>query len=286
MACARCTGPSLFTTLLPISLLVVFGCSGGGGPPGPQGADMGYVPSADTMGGAGGALDVGNGASVVNLGCAAPFIAGAPDSHLLVAQREQYLTDAYRLTARQVWFDKGHSYKVVKLPVCTVQAFYNALVRVHNASSLARYLVEKRWVHTWPSPGLYTLSMHVDCNAAWVQPLKQRKTTTGQSTIKGLMQKYTLSLGFFESSKTLCFAYLTSPKPVYVHALGELVQNVPGLRSALNSSPSGDGHDIRAEIGVTHWQLDYTMGSGDCPSGCTHRDHYKFKIYPNGKVTY
>jgi hypothetical protein len=61
---------------------------------------------------------------------------------------------------------------------------------------------------------------------------------------------------------------------------------MPGVIWAEPNGYGGDGNDIRARPENGGWRLEYSVGFGDCPAGCTGRRVWTFVADATGAVRY
>ncbi len=81
-------------------------------------------------------------------------------------------------------------------------------------------------------------------------------------------------------------ALLESTEPLNLLALSRLFEKIPGVRYATPEGWGGDGDDIEAITETTSIQLIFSVGWGDCPSGCIHRHFWQYRVNSNGKVQF
>lgn len=209
----------------------------------------------------------------------------AIDSQVPDSVKQQYREDAAELALRLVMQRKSPSGNSVELPADLVQTLYNALIQVYRATDLpARNLVVDTYnIHTLPRPHTRELLVTVDPTQPWTRAWRDGKQLTGNAEIDALMKRFDLKLAKYFSS--LNIASVQAGRPLNTPALAKLLTNIKGVRSA-EASGSTDGSDIRAEFKGSYWQLDYILGFGDCPSGCTGRTTWRFNVYPNRSVKF
>ncbi|HEV2670300.1 MAG TPA: hypothetical protein VGU74_04355 [Gemmatimonadales bacterium] len=61
---------------------------------------------------------------------------------------------------------------------------------------------------------------------------------------------------------------------------------ITGVRFAEPDGLIGDGNNIAGSIEDARVLLDYSVGYGDCPAGCTGRRFYHFAVHDEGTVDY
>jgi hypothetical protein len=61
---------------------------------------------------------------------------------------------------------------------------------------------------------------------------------------------------------------------------------IEGVKYASAGSAIGDGNDIEGTLGDDFVELQYSVGSGDCPSGCINRHYWTFRVFEDGRVMF
>jgi hypothetical protein len=210
----------------------------------------------------------------------------AQDSPIPDLVKQQYREDAAQLALRWLVEEGAPSHNGVELPSDLVQTFYNALIQVYQATDVpARNMVVDTYnIHAFPKLNTRELLVSVDPTKAWTQAWRNGKRLTGNAEIDALMKQFDLDLKGYLSGSNI--AVLRTGRPLNTLALAKLLNPIEGVRYADDNSVGGDGNDIRAEFKGSYWQLDYSVGFGDCPAGCSGRTHWKFHVYPDGNVKF
>ena len=215
------------------------------------------------------------------------------DTDLPDSVQALYREDAARLALRYLYeHDEEAADEQVELPEPLVTSLYNALVRVHAVRDLpARDSVVALYrIHTFPNPAMRSLIVAVDSTAGWVEAWRQGRRLTGQRRIDALMEQYDLSLEEFHRWSWTDIAVLSTAEPLNLRALAPLFSSVPSVTYAEPNGYLGDGNDITAEAGggegAAFWRLQYSVGYGDCPAGCTARRTWTFRVHADGDVQY
>jgi hypothetical protein len=206
-----------------------------------------------------------------------------PDSVLAL-----YREDAARLTARLLPDVTTPTGRQVELPADLVEQLYTALVAVHNAAALPARdtVVEVYRIHTLHRPATHMLLVHLDSTAWWAAAWRRGERLTGYDPIDGLLLQYDLSLTAYYQWSWGDAGELQSSAPLNIAALAIPFRGIAGVRDAEPDEGVGDGNDITAAASGAAWQLTYSLGCGDCPSGCIARRYWGFQIDRVGGVTY
>ena len=221
-------------------------------------------------------------------GATAPrfFKSTIDDSQVPAPLREAYREDATRLALRDLL---NGGFTEITIPNEPVQLYYDALVLVYNATILpARDTVADVYrIHTFPSPTTRSLLLELFGTEAWVQRLARREVPTGEPTVDSLLARYALSVGsVYTMHDGDILITLGPPQPLNVQALALLFRGITGVRFSEPNGVLGDGNNIAGSVSESRVLLDYSVGSGDCPAGCTGRRFYHFAVHDDGTVEY
>lgn len=215
------------------------------------------------------------------------------DSGVPALLRETYKEDAALLTMVWVHEQGGSQAQEVELPAETVTKFYESLIRVCNASGLAERdsvvsLYNIHAVLAVPDIVLHEVIVAVDTSMTWVHAWRQGQRLTGYSEIDELMQQYDLQLeSFTQSWSTMAFVVLSAPSPLNIKALVVRFEGIDGVIFAEPNGWAGGGNRIVAFDVHSDWViLDYSVGWGDCPSGCIYRRYWRFQAYSDNRVVF
>lgn len=208
------------------------------------------------------------------------------DSLVPEALRAAYLEDANRLALREL---EARGYDGITIPPDAVQPYYAALVLVHHATGLPARdtVVDIYGIHTFPYPATRNLFMIVAGDQEWAQRLVRDSVPTGNAVVDQLLSDYDLSFYRVSNMSTgELFITLRSAAALNMDALAPKFLAAPGVRGAAPDHGCCDGDDIDGSIDEARVLLDYSVGYGDCPSGCIGRRAYHFAVNADGTVEY
>jgi hypothetical protein len=214
------------------------------------------------------------------------FRSTVDDSAVPELVRAAYLDDASRLALRDL---QANGYTGIQIPPEAVQPYYDALVLVYNATALPARdtVVDVYGIHTFGNPVTRSLLLWLLGSEDWVQRLARREVPTGEPSIDTLLARYSLSLGtahvLHDGDILVTFA---PPEPLNIEALAAPFRGISGVRFAQPNNMIGDGNDIDGSIEGSRVLLDYSVGYGDCPAGCTARRSYRFSVHDDGTVQF
>lgn len=199
-----------------------------------------------------------------------------------------YRVDAARLALRVVYDDERPEREEVELPTALVNEIYDALALVYNATGLDSrdWVVERFPIHTFPNPEVFELIVGVDPSKEWVGAWQSGQRFTGNTHIDRLLEAYDLSLEAYYDWSSGHAANLRASTPLNVAALAMRFEAIDGVRNAEPNGWGGDGNDIRARSRGEDWELEYSVGYGDCPAGCIQRHYWTFLVDLGGFVRY
>lgn len=207
------------------------------------------------------------------------------DSRVPADLRAAYLEDASLLALRELIAGGFHD---IRIPADTVQPYYDALVLVYNATLLPARdtVVDVYRIHTFGQPSIRRLYLLVPDTQQWAQRLAHDSLPTGNAGIDQLLAEYGMSYdhAFVMSSTQEFLIVLRSTEPLNMPALASRFAEIPGVRAGQDGL-LGDGNNItgtRDDVLL----LDYSVGYGDCPAGCTARRVYHFGVHSDGRVDY
>lgn len=213
-----------------------------------------------------------------------PLIPHASDEHLGDPERAAYEEDAVRLALRRLEEIGSPALMEVYPPAVLVDGLYDALMLVTLFDHPAKDSVAG--IHTFPVPETREILVGVDSTAAWVDAWRSGIAETGNPAVDDLMTTYGLEPDRFYEWAIGHYAVLRAGAPLNATALATLFRSIDGVLAAETNRMGGDGNDIRARPRDGGWQLDYSVGFGDCPAGCINRHTWSFVVDGDGVVRY
>ena len=213
-----------------------------------------------------------------------PVDEGQLPAEMLAGYRE----DAARLAVRHRRALDQSPLGEVRVSEPLAEELYAALVRVaafdHPASDSVTALYE---IHAFPEPVLHRFLLGVDPDAGWTEAWREGWRETGNPDVDGLVETYGLELERYRAREGgPDLAVLVSEDPLDIAALARRFLPVGGVVSAEPDAVAGDGNDIRGAALGPGWRLEYSVGFGDCPTGCISRHTWTFRVEGDGTVTF
>jgi hypothetical protein len=232
---------------------------------------------------------------LVGAACAEPMAPGDDYPRLQPASqrvpdgpvRSAYEEDAVRLAIRHLVENGSPSQHDVEPPAQLVASMFNALERVHAFAHPARdTVVDVYRIHTFPHPQTRQVMVRVDPAHEWTRAWSAGNSLTGNSTVDSLVARYDLTLRNYFRWSIGEVALLRAGRPLNMTALAARFAPIGGVIWAEQDGVGGDGADIRVSRSGDGWRLDYSIGYGDCPSGCINRRTWSFSVSAAGTVRY
>lgn len=199
----------------------------------------------------------------------------APDSIL-----HKYSEDAYRLTVRRILKNNYPVKDSIKVPAVHTDTLLKALIAIYNATTLKAVDTILK-VHTFPNPDLKEIIIAADSNLSWMKNLRLRNIPTGNNQVDNLIDRYKLKYTSFTALKSQPYhiVFLASDSLLNIEPLTKVFASLPGVYYSEQNPVFGSGNDIKDSIFTEYIQLTYSIGWGDCYSGCMYRRFWKFKVY-------
>lgn len=190
-----------------------------------------------------------------------------------------YKEDAYRLTVRRIHRNNSCYKDSIFLPNTLTDTLLKALVAVYYAPLKASDSI--RAVHTFPHPSLYHLDIAADSNLTWMKRLRLNRFPTYDTLIDSLFNRHYLYYSGYIAFRKQPYhvVYVKSDSMLNILPLTDVFKTVPGVYYSNSGNAYGDGNNITDSIFPTHIELNYSIGWGDCPAGCSYRRFWKFRVY-------
>lgn len=185
----------------------------------------------------------------------------------------------------------------VEFPSYLARSLRNALIHVHNFDAdrewrLGRDLFLAACSYVDLADDTRSMGIVVSASAAWASAWDNGERFTGNQAVDDLLRAYDLNV---EPEGYLAGYYrVVSPEPLNQYALARRWMEIPGVDSTRplpgwdlyewgNSFFIGSMASLYPSPGYG-WYFRYSVGWGDCPSGCTSGHRFGFKVSPDGAV--
>ncbi|MGB3078542.1 MAG: hypothetical protein WBB31_05640, partial [Saprospiraceae bacterium] len=206
----------------------------------------------------------------------------APDSII-----EKYKDDADRLALRKIVRRHLTYEDSVEIPKIISDSFLNELLAVYNAVGIPERdtVINLFNIHTFPDMIMRTVVVAADSNLNWMQQLHNGVIPTGYHTLDSIIAKYDLTIDEYNTwSNWFSWhaVYFKSQVNYNIPALATAFETLPDVYFSEPTNFAGDGDDISDELVFIVGEnfghnLFYSVGWGDCLSGCIARRAWWFK---------
>ena len=190
-----------------------------------------------------------------------------------------YYNDAAYIEFRQIIQDTMKRYEQVKLQESNINLYYQDLLNIYNKSfAISNSFFENfSSIHTFDAYTLYRVIAAVDTNKVWVEEWLNGNNITGITGIDSLLKNYDTEVIF----NTEFFGYyhftLKTKAPLNYLALQRKLEKTGEFHYVEPDVIIGGGSYI-AFVGDGNKIYQYTLGWGDCPSGCIYYHYWKIKV--------
>jgi len=176
----------------------------------------------------------------------------------------------------------------VLVPSNRIDSFLKPMLAVLNALPLfpkdSIAFVDE--IHQYRNPLVTRIRIQVDTGSIWGKNLANGVIPTGDPTVDSILDSYQVFLDTSYQHQTNAITIeLESKITINVIALRKIFDSIPGVVDTYNHV-IGDGDFISCKIANDTVTLLYSMGWGDCPSGCTERRTWEFTVFPDCSVRF
>ncbi|MGB0930144.1 MAG: hypothetical protein ACPGVB_05180 [Chitinophagales bacterium] len=197
--------------------------------------------------------------------------------------KNQYSNDAYKLAVELMKHDEVNT-SSIQIPTEYVQKAMDALMVVYNATEIpARDLVIDTYnIHALTTPNRFMVGL--DTAYPWTNNWIHGNKNTGNNTIDQLLGNNNIEiveyLGFIET------VILEAKTPLNASGLLSTLNGIGGIKRVEYEQTLGDGNDIEVRSFDDYLEMTYSVGYGDCASGCRFRSYWQFKVYNDCSIEY
>lgn len=140
-------------------------------------------------------------------------------------------------------------------------------------------------IHQYPSSLNHQIYVSVDTSYGWTQNWQSLNTTTGISALDSLLAEYGFTITAF-SYFAGNIATLTTNQNINVQPICDSIETFVGVNFSEPKPYIGDGDHIKYYKVGNEKYYEFSIGWGDCASGCTERRFYTFKVYSDCSVKF
>jgi hypothetical protein len=197
-----------------------------------------------------------------------------------------YAGDVNHLALARIFEVKSPYRDSVVIPQIVQDTIWEALSAIYNAAAIPERdsVFDVYCIHHDISNYLFRdISVKIDQHCPWFNNWQQLKIQTGVSGLDSLFSMYGFELDYFAMTH---WAFLQTSQSLNLNALCNLLRGYAYVIDAQPSGYLGDGDEINyRKIGSDRY-LDFKLGFGDCPAGCTGNHTYKFHVQDDCSVTF
>jgi hypothetical protein len=193
------------------------------------------------------------------------------------------------LSMREITSDTNHVYKdSVLLPGDITDKYLRLISAVYNQNT---YLTDSIFyhysIHIYPYYFLeyqdipYTqIVLHMDTTLEWVKTYIQDSVISGNYKFDSITSLYNLRLKQVWYLKSAIYVFIESPVIMNLQALVDSFESIEGIEYAEPYNILvGDGDDIQITFNHDTANIVFSVGWGDCPSGCIDRHYWQFSVF-------
>ena len=219
--------------------------------------------------------------------CKSKKVTQKPDPELPTELAAAYREDAARLAVREYNTTSQTGEQVATIPQDRIDYFYGLLSKAYWLYSKSDSIPDLSGIHTQKSPNLRQINVVLQKDSPFKENWSKGVTLTNNLYLNQLIAKYKISIKNYRESTLGPSLTMEAGYNVNTKELGFMVKNFETIRSAEPQAPIGDGNDITYGTDSKNaTSLKFSIGEGDCPSGCINRKFWIFDIMTDGKVVY
>ncbi|MEZ4884963.1 MAG: hypothetical protein R3E32_09575 [Chitinophagales bacterium] len=215
----------------------------------------------------------------------------SPDENLLLQEncnqsdliKNLYTNDAAKLALELMKHDEV-STAAIQIPVDYYQKAMDALMAVYNAKEIAArdLIIDVYDVHALPTPNRFMVSYNTayPWTNNWIHGVQK----TGNKAIDQLLQDNNLEV--VEYLSFINSVVLQTKSTLNTSSLVNTLNGIGGIERAEYEQPMSDGNDIEVRTFDDYLEMTYSVGYGDCQSGCRFRTYWQFQVYGDCSVEY
>jgi len=206
--------------------------------------------------------------------------------------RARYTESAYQMMMRSYLADTSLAqYHQAELSTKERDRLLGLIQAVYNTSSPQRDTIFNVYsIAEYPLVSLYDLTLQVDANAQEGKNLMAGKPT-GNTSFDALLAKY--GIDSFRNGITpgAFWVFARTDVPHNMVQVAKELKAFPFIYSSEAGGYVGDGDRIKLNTfecfaAPCPVEIDFSIGRGDCPAGCTFRRHWVFHVFDDCTVQF
>jgi hypothetical protein len=164
--------------------------------------------------------------------------------------------------------DTNEIKKILKI----IQAVYDLNSKESNT------IFKSNKIHTALINSFNTIELKVDPTLPEIKKMINRVRPTGNQDLDNLLNTYSLDSVKTLSYTTFSWVTLCTKKEFNMIAIMNKFNQNPSIILAEVGSFGGDGNRITLSRTINSTNIIFSIGTGDCPSGCTYHKYWDFKM--------
>ncbi len=198
-----------------------------------------------------------------------------------------YREDAARLAVREFNTTTQTGEQDAVIPPNRIEYFYTQLTKIYWMCKDVDSIPDLSGIHTLKNPNLRQIMVVLEKDSPFKENWSKGITLTNNLYLNQLISKNKISIKNYRESTLGPTLTMETAGFVNTKELAFLVKNFESIRHAEAEGIVGDGNDITyGSDSKNAMAIKYSIGEGDCPSGCTKRKFWVFYLMPDGSINY
>jgi hypothetical protein len=198
-----------------------------------------------------------------------------------------YREDAARLAVREFNTTTQTGERIADIPEERVNYYFELLSKVYWMCHDNDTIPDLSGIHTRETPNLRQVHVVLEKDSPFKENWSKGITLTNNLYLNQLIAKYKLMIKNYRETTIGPSLTFESPMAINTRELAFLIKNFETIRTSEAGGSAGDGNDITwGTDSKNAMALRYSIGAGDCPSGCTQRKFWIFYVMPDGSINY
>jgi hypothetical protein len=198
------------------------------------------------------------------------------------ALQNAYKTDVASLTLSRVFALNKPSKDSIDIDQAEMDTIWKGLAAIYNATAIPErdsifniYCLHIQDGYEYISQAI---SVYVDTSFSWTDPWMNHQVITGYAQLDSFMTHYE----FINDGQMLHrVVFFHTDQLINTVAFADSLESFSGIIYAQSSPNGGDGNRITYSKSGNYLYYDFSLGWGDCPSGCIGRHYWHFRVNLN-----
>lgn len=209
------------------------------------------------------------------------------DSDIPAMVLKKYKEDAARLALRDLNARRAGIVTAADLPKQRIEYYYDKLKKIYRLILATEEIPDITHIHTHTSPHLTEVLVVLEKDCPWKDRWKDGIISTEDINLNQLTGRYNMKIEAYREGALGPTMKLVANKFINTKEMARLLVHVEGISIAEPEGVIGDGNNIQTALSTNERnKMLFSIGWGDCPSGCIHRAYWSFEIQSNGAVIY